>query len=133
MELPEESPALGLPWIITFGPLGDDEWEPVVCGPYERSHALALAEAVVADEDLVAVVEPLLPHATVDEIRAEIESAKQAGETTEADEDIADEDFAEEFADLGEGREIEATAPPTPDEVRAGFRRIAAQLTADGG
>ena len=44
-----------LPWIITFGPLDDaDEWEPVVCGPYEHAHALALAEEVVADEELMA-------------------------------------------------------------------------------
>lgn len=132
VELPDESPAPGRPWIITFGPLGeDDDWEPVVCGPYERPHALALAEAVVADEDLVAVVEPLLPHTTVDEIRTEIESAKLAGETA-ADEGMTDEEYVDEFTDIGEVEPREAAPLPTPDEVRAGFRRIAAQLTADG-
>lgn len=131
LDLPEDSSALGLPWIITFGPLGEDEdWEPVVCGPYERPHALALAEAVVADEDLVAVVEPLLPRTTVDEIRAEIESARRAGEAAPGEEDTVDEDYADELA--GE-IEPEAVNPPTPDEVRAGFRRIAAQLTAESG
>ena len=41
LHLPEDSPVLNLPWIITFGPLAEDEdWEPVVSGPYERAHAL---------------------------------------------------------------------------------------------
>ena len=69
LDLPDDSPIRGLPWIITFGPLGaEDDWEPVVCGPYERPHALALAEAVVADEQLMAVVEPLVPALTPEEI-----------------------------------------------------------------
>ena len=81
LDLPDDSPILGLPWIITFGPLGDlDEWEPVVCGPYERPHALALAEAVVAEEQLMAVVEPLLPALSADEIRGEIAAAQVAAE-----------------------------------------------------
>lgn len=81
LDLPADSPMLGLPWIITFGPLGDlDEWEPVVCGPYERPHALALAEAVVAEEQLMAVVEPLLPALSADEIRSEIAAAQVAAE-----------------------------------------------------
>ena len=62
LSLPPDSPVADLPWVITIGALGDEEdWEPVVCGPYERGHALALAQAVVADEELMAVVEPLLP------------------------------------------------------------------------
>src|ERR1700730_14406752 len=85
---------LSLPWIITFGPLDDsDEWEPVVCGPYERAHALALAETVVADEELMAVVEAVQPHASVDDIRLEIAGAKQAAEEAEEDELEGDEDF----------------------------------------
>lgn len=81
LELPEDSPVLAMPWIITFGPLRDEEeWEPVVCGPYERPHALGLAESVVADEDLMAVVEPLLPHVSVDEIRGEIAASRLATE-----------------------------------------------------
>src|SRR5262245_7340005 len=84
LELPEDSPVLSLPWIITFGPIEDDEeWEPVVCGPYERAHALGLAETVVADEDLMAVVEPLMPHTTVDDIRSEIAAARVNAEEAE--------------------------------------------------
>jgi hypothetical protein len=177
LDLPAESPVLSLPWIVTFGPLSDDEeWEPVVCGPYERDHALALAESVVADEDLMAVVEPVLPHTTVDEIRAEIVAAKTAAEEAEDeelevdfdDEDEDDEEEAEyeEYEDESEedvdheghdheghdheghdghdhdghdheddeeeyeaDEEIEPSPPPSPEEIRAGFARIAARLT----
>ena len=52
VELPADSPVLDLPWVVTFGPLDDEgDWEPVVCGPYERAHAFGLAQAVVADAD----------------------------------------------------------------------------------
>jgi hypothetical protein len=139
LDLPDDSPVLALPWIITFGPLDDgDEWEPVVCGPYERAHALSLAETVVADEELMAVVEPVLPHASVDQIRNEIEQAKAA-----ADEEAEEEDEEFEFDDSGdvdvsleedeeefELPEVEPTPPPSPDEVRAGFARIASRLSA---
>ncbi len=159
LELADDSPMHSLPWIITFGPIDDsDDWEPVVCGPYERAHALALAETVVADEDLMAVVEPVQPHASVDEIRQEIASAKQAAEEEE-DDDEEDEDFdvavdAEFDADhdhdhdadhdhdhdhehgdhdhddeYEELEEIEPTPPPSPEEVRAGFARIGARLS----
>ena len=145
LDLPDDSPVLTLPWIITFGPMEDsDEWEPVVCGPYERAHALALAETVVADEELMAVVEPVLPHASVEEIRAEIETAKAAAAEDE-DEDFDDEDeddlavsvddgFDDEDLDeddldeADEYEEVEPTPPPSPEEVRAGFARIAAKL-----
>jgi ABC-type Zn2+ transport system substrate-binding protein/surface adhesin len=163
LDLADDSPVLSLPWIITFGPLDDsDEWEPVVCGPYERAHALALAETVVADEELMAVVEPVLPHASVDEIRSEIAQAKLAAEEDEeeyedeeedaeglevsvdadfdADHDGHDHDHAnhdghdhshdhshDDEEDFYE--EVEPTAPPSPEEVRAGFARIAARLS----
>ncbi|MET7877958.1 hypothetical protein [Micromonospora profundi] len=138
LDLPSDSPMLGLPWIITFGPLGDlDEWEPVVCGPYERPHALALAEAVVADEQLMAVVEPLLPALSPDEIRSEIAAAQVAAEDEArqaegADlygdfEDVIDEELDAEVDEAGHG---EPTEPPDEAEVRAGFTRIAALLTA---
>ena len=151
LDLPDDSPVLSLPWIITFGPLDDsDEWEPVVCGPYERAHALSLAETVVADEELMAVVEPVLPHASVDEIRSEIETAKASAAEADEDED-GDDDFdfdddddeaeegegdidveLEDYADEHEYEEVEPTPPPSPDEVRAGFARIAARLTSVG-
>lgn len=141
LDLPDDSPMLGLPWIITFGPLGDaDEWEPVVCGPYERPHALALAEVVVAEERLMAVVEPLLPAVSVDEIRGEIAAAQIAAEDEAAQVDSADlyGDYVDTIDD-----ELEAAAerdertgpatPPSEEELRAGFGRIAARLPGAGG
>jgi hypothetical protein len=141
LDLPDDSPVLALPWIITFGPLEDgDEWEPVVCGPYERAHALSLAETVVADEELMAVVEPVLPHSSVDEIRTEIEQAKAAAEDEDEDADgefefddasdveVSLDDEFDEGEDEDELPEVEPTPPPSPEEVRAGFARIAARL-----
>jgi hypothetical protein len=152
LDLPADSPVLSLPWIITFGPLSDDEdWEPVVCGPYERAHALSLAETVVADEELMAVVEPVLPHTTVDQIRDEIASSRLAAEEAEDEEyegedaeydefDEGDEDeedleveVDDEYDETAEGEEeyeaVEPSPPPSPEEVRAGFARIAARLS----
>jgi hypothetical protein len=129
LDLPEGAPTLSLPWIITIGPISDeDEWEPIVVGPYERPHALALAEELVADDDLMAVVEPLLPHASVDEIRAEIAAAIAAGEAVdEGDQDDLRPDDEDEYEDARE-----RPAPPTPEEIHAGFARIAARLTGGG-
>src|SRR4051794_6014612 len=112
LDLPSGSPVADLPWVITIGSLGDEEdWEPVVCGPYERAHALALAQAVVADEDLMAVVEPLLPRADAGAIRDEIELARAA---SEAPADPDDEGF-EEAAETRRGRPGRA-----PNEGRGG-------------
>ncbi|MFI0792742.1 hypothetical protein ACH4OY_08585 [Micromonospora rubida] len=141
LDLPEGSPMLGLPWIITFGPLGDaDEWEPVVCGPYERPHALALAESVVAEEQLMAVVEPLLPALSPDEIRSEIAAAQIAAQ--DEDNRVEAADLYGDFEDVIDD-ELEAAAEadgrtgplPAPDEaeLRAGFARIAKLLTEKGG
>lgn len=166
LELPDNSPMLSMPWIITFGPMAeDDEWEPVVCGPYEREHALGLAEEIVADEELTAVVEPLLPLVEIERIREEIAVARaladeeadedqdtdlefQPEDYDEDDEDEEDEDDEEydedeepedEEDDEDEGDEYEDeddeddehehAGPPSPDEIRAGFARIAARLT----
>jgi hypothetical protein len=164
LDLREDSPELALPWIITFAPLdGTGAWEAVVCGPYERAHALSLAETVVADEALMAFVGPVLPHASVDEIRDEIASARLAAEAEEeddeefeldldetlaaedvevtvddeyedgdedgdedVDEDVYDADHVDEDLDLVE---VELMSPPSPEEVRAGFARIAARLS----
>lgn len=136
LELSADSPGDTVPWIITFGPLSDEEeWDAVVCGPYERPHALAIAEEIVGDEDMMAVVEPLLPHVDVDAIREEIATAKaQALEALEEEEEPGDVDI--EVEDLGSGGATEGTregsgfgGPPRPDEIRAGFSRIAARLT----
>ena len=119
LSLPPDSPVADLPWVITIGALSQDEdWEPVVCGPYERGHALALAQAVVADEELMAVVEPLLPLVDAESIRDEVELARtgfDAEEDPEEDEEEADE------------RVVPGPAP-SASEVRAGFARLAARL-----
>ncbi|MFJ6195109.1 hypothetical protein [Micromonospora sp. NPDC092111] len=136
LDLPDDSPILGLPWVITFGPLGGPaEWEPVVCGPYERPHALALAEAVVAEEQLVAVVEPLLPALSADEVRGEIAAAQLAAEDETARIEEADlygdfEDTVDEESELAAGQEpaVEPLPEPTEAELRAGFGRIAELL-----
>ena len=122
LDLPAGSPVADLPWVITIGSLGDEEdWEPVVCGPYEWAHALALAQAVVADEDLMAVVEPLLPRPDAEAIRDEIGLARAAAE------DPADAE-SEPGEDAYETRRVRPGRAPTADEVRAGWARIAARL-----
>lgn len=131
LELPDDSPAHTMPWIITFGPLGeqDGDWEPVVCGPYERAHALALAETVVADEELMAVVEPLLTLVTVEEIRAELVATQAAGDEDPGDYGDLDDLVGGGADDEPEERHVEPSPPPSPDEVRAGMARIASMLT----
>lgn len=158
LELPADSPVLSLPWIITIGPLSDEEeWDPVVCGPYERAHALALAEEIVADEELMAVVEPVMPHVSVEEIREEIVAARALAaeeEDDDADTDLVDVELDEEaedgpeyddedeldvdedddvgLADEDDEDDEDADAhagPPSPEEIRAGFARIAARLS----
>lgn len=118
LDLPNDSPIADLPWVITIGALGDEEdWEPVVCGPYERPHALALAQAVVADEELLAVVEPLLPLADAEAIRDEIELARAAWEAPSSEDD-----------DLDSPASVRPGPVPTATEIKAGFARIAARL-----
>lgn len=137
-----ESAGVDLPWIVTIGPLGDaDDWEPVLCGPYEKPHALALARAVVRGDDLMAVVEPVRTYVSVDQIRDHVTTARAAasggaqrldlifGETPEAA-------MAAAFAD----REVSASPPPPdqsaegpedlpdPQAVREGLTRIAQRL-----
>jgi hypothetical protein len=120
LDLPANSPVADLPWVITIGSLGDEEdWEPIVCGPYERAHALALAQAVVADEDLMAVVEPLLPRPDAEAIREEIELARVAVDAPEGA-DLAEDDY--------ETRRVRPGRAPTEAEVRAGWARIAVRL-----
>ena len=152
---------LSMPWIITFGPEDDLEWDAVVCGPYEREHALALAAEIAADqEDLTAVVEPLLPLVEVDRIREEIAVARaladeeadvdqdtdlesdlddeeydededdedEDGEEYDEEDEEDEEDYDEEYGDEDE-EEHEHPGAPSPEEIRAGFARIAARLT----
>ena len=137
LDLPADAPALTLPWIITFGPLNEDEeWEPVVCGPYERAHALALAEAVVADEDLMAVVEPLQPHVTAEQILGDIAASRLAAENEDLETAALDEEFADyddhdhHGHDHDHDHDDHTHEAPSIEEIRAGFARIAAKLTA---
>jgi hypothetical protein len=125
LSLPADSPVADMPWVITIGALGDEgDWEPVVCGPYERGHALALARAVVADEELMAVVEPLLPLVDAEAIRDEIELARAAAESDQPAEVLTDDEVEDEW----EGRRVEPGPAPTATEVEAGFRRLCAKL-----
>jgi hypothetical protein len=127
LELPAGSPALTMPWIITFGPLDThDEWEPVVCGPYERTHALGLAESVISDEELMAVVEPVQPYVSVDQIRGEISAARTvAAAGGEAAAAVGETSLQHRWPG---GASVMPSTPPTPDEVRAGFARLTARL-----
>jgi hypothetical protein len=112
-----------LPWVITIGALDDEEdWAPVVFGPYERAHALALAQAVVADEDLMAVVEPLLPLVDAEAIREEIFTARSSLEP-EPDLTVTEDEDTD-----WEGEPVEPGPVPSASEVRAGFARLAAVL-----
>jgi hypothetical protein len=153
LDLPAGSPALDLPWIITIGPLTDEEgWDAVVVGPYERAHAIALAEEAVADDQLMAVVEPILPLVSLDSIREEIAIARAAAVELADDEDDDDADSDIEYVAYAtgeahqegeayqeseehqerEGKELTVHPdPPTPDEVRAGVARVAARLLAE--
>ena len=121
LHLPPGSPLIEQPWVITIGSLGDrEDWDPVVCGPYEHAHAVALARAVVADDDLMAVVEPMLPLDGVAAIRTEIEAIRAAaGDDTDPAEDLLAEP-------AGSGPPPEE---PDPALVRDGWRRIADRLT----
>jgi hypothetical protein len=77
----------------------------------------------VSDDDLMAVVEPMLPLDGVDAIRKEIDLVRAAAEEP-ATEDPATEDFANLIPQEYPG------SPPGPAEVHAGWRRIAGKLTA---
>ena len=139
MELPADSPVLYLPWIITIGPLTDEEeWEAIVVGPYEHGHALAIAEEIVADDQIMAVVEPVAPLISVDAIRDEVAAARAAALEMAGDEDDDDAD-----SDAGYGMPAVDVAadtnhdlgvhpgPLTSDEIRAGVARVAARLLAE--
>lgn len=136
LDLAADAPQHDLPWIITFGPLDEDEdWEPVVCGPYERPHAMAIAQHLIADADLMAVVEPLLPATSLPEIRAEIEKAQRNALESISDDEADDSldtdlefEFDEDLDDDDHDGHVVADEP-TPDEIRAGFARISSRLT----
>jgi hypothetical protein len=124
LDLPAGSPIADLPWVITIGTANEEEeWDPFVCGPYERAHALALARAVVADEDLLAVVEPLLPLVDADAIRDEVELFRAGRQSPDV--------RSESAGSPPEADEPPGVRPgPVPQaaDVKAAFARIAARL-----
>ena len=131
---PVGSAVLDLPWIITFGPLGDDEdWEPVLCGPYERAHALAMARAVVVEDDLMAVVEPVAPRLSVERIREDIVAARASAAGGDAAGTSAVHGDPTAQGDLtGMHMALDEPLPegvPAVEQVRSGLARIAELLS----
>ena len=129
LDLSDDAPQHDLPWIITFGPLDEDEdWEAVF-GPYEYAHATALAQHIVADTDILAVVEPLQPATTLHDIREEIDRAQREAleQVAEEDDDALDTDF--DFSEDHDHDEHLMTKEPSSEEIRAGFARLSARLS----
>ncbi|WP_199442292.1 hypothetical protein [Umezawaea beigongshangensis] len=126
-----DSPVMGFPWVVNFEPSGGEEWESFVCGPYERDHAIALAEAVALEEEgMLAVVEPLMPVLSAEEVLATIEELREA----EDEEDEESDHVNGTSLELGETEFVEEDAefePPTPEEVKAGMERTFRRLLAD--
>jgi hypothetical protein len=132
LDLPADSPLLDLPWILTIAPASEDEqWDPIVFGPYERGHALALGEEAVTDQPLIAVVEPIFPHVSGEAIAEEIAVARAAAveHLGEEEDDDADSDVG--YDDEDEEHDHEHAEVPSAEEVRAGIARVAARLLAE--
>jgi hypothetical protein len=98
----------------------DDSWDSFTCGPYERDHAIALAEAVAVEEDdVLAAVEPLLPALEPSDILSDIAELR---EVHEVDEDSEEDDEELEVTDI----EV-----PDAEEVRDGMARVVNRLLAN--
>jgi len=69
----------------------------------------------------------LQPAVTVDQIRGEIAASRLAAE--EAEDDETEDDDEHDHDHDHEGEMVEPSTPPTPEEIRAGFARIAEQLS----
>ncbi|ANZ35353.1 hypothetical protein BBK82_03880 [Lentzea guizhouensis] len=132
---PEEDSEINeFPWTVTFEPSGGEEWDSFICGPYERDHAVALAEAVALDDTeggVLAVVAPMLPALSAADVTATIEELREAAaEEEEAEDgddtvngtpvDFDDDDLEEEEAEFAE--------PPSPEEIREGMARTYRRL-----
>ncbi|MFI6100205.1 hypothetical protein ACIA8G_32055 [Lentzea sp. NPDC051213] len=129
---PEEDADVNeFPWTVTFEPSGGDEWDSFICGPYERDHAVALAEAVAledAEGGVLAIVKPMLPAFSAEDVSATIEELREAElEEEEVDDtvngtpvDFDDDDLEEEDAEFAE--------PPSAEEIRAGMERTYRRL-----
>lgn len=135
----EDSPFITLPWVVTFKPADGDDWDAVTCGPYQREHAEALAEAVALelDDDVLAVVEPLLPALDPESIHEAIEQNRElaaaAADLAEDDDDEDlddDEELVDEDEDDDEAIEEVEFEVPTPEEIRAGIESVSRELAA---
>jgi hypothetical protein len=132
----DDSPVMEFPWAVSFEPSGGEEWDSFVCGPYERDHAIALAEAVALEEDgVLAVVEPMLPALSADDVLATIDDLRTAEEEDSEGDDATVEQVNGTAVDAGVGdtdlvEEAPEFEPPTPEEVRAGMERTFRRLLA---
>jgi hypothetical protein len=122
----DEASFADLPWLVTFEPDDDEagqQWDSFSCGPYLRDHALAIAEAVAFEQDgVIAVVAPVLPALTPDDVTAIIEERRaEAAEYDEEDDDDDDDDDADsDVAELDEDAE-DAEDDAEDDEDEAEF------------
>ncbi|MET9231308.1 hypothetical protein [Lentzea sp. NPDC003310] len=124
----EDSDVNEFPWTVTFEPSGGDDWDSFICGPYERDHAVALAEAVALEDEeggVLAIVKPMLPALSSEDVAATIEELREAAlEEDEADEDETVNGTPVDFDDdeLVE-EEPEFAEAPSPEEIREGMAR----------
>lgn len=113
----DEASFADLPWLVTFEPDDDEagqQWDSFSCGPYLRDHALAIAEAVAFEQDgVIAVVAPVLPALTPDDVTAIIEERQAEAAEYDDDEDDDDDDVAE----LDEADEADAEDDEDEDEA----------------
>lgn len=111
-----------LPWIVTFTPQEGARWDSIPCGPYQREHALALAESVALNSgnDVCAVVEPIMPALDVETVQAMIQQRR----------DIASAAAAAETEAIGGGAEVEEIDLPPSNEIKAGIERVTRELQA---
>lgn len=97
----DEASFADLPWLVTFEPDDDEasqQWDSFSCGPYLRDHALAIAEAVAFEQDgVIAVVTPILPALTPDDVTAIIEERQAEATAADYEDDEDDEEEDDEF------------------------------------
>jgi hypothetical protein len=82
------------------------------------------------DTDLMAVVEPLLPAVSIDEIRAQIVKAQEEAESgIDEQDDNLDSDYDDEAEDDDfEEHEHVHVDPPSESDIKAAFARISSRL-----
>lgn len=127
----DESEVNEFPWAVTFEPSGGDEWDSFICGPYERDHAVALAEAVALEENgVLAVVMPMLPALSADDVVRTIEELREAAEEEAEEEEQINGtplEFGSDDSEEFEEQEVEFELP-SPEEIKAGMERTYQRL-----